>query len=335
MANAAGGSILFGIGEKGGCADALIGVDVNTIDADILRLTSILRSGIEPRSLRFAFEQIQVNGSTVLELRVPQSFSRPHWVIAGGDLRFYVRNNAGKNPMSLDEIREAFIYDAAIIDRALTWRTERTDAIYKDSSLDHAKIWAVLHLVPLRAFSASAPKFDPQSQFRSGEFQLRTPFDAGSGNPNYLGWRYESRDHDGNVLAYLQIYRDFRMELVFEGGDRSEKQNVTRLWAGVLETDLGKWLTRFKAWTGEFEYPLPAFALLSLLNTRASVIISDHRTYQTNEATLHLEPALIEDGQFEPRSALLPAYNHLYQSYGFAACPYFDAQGKWRSDVRL
>lgn len=332
MANAQGGTILFGIAEKAGCADTIHGVSSDNIDREILRLTDILRSGIEPRLLRFEISSIAVDEQTVLEVAVQQSMFRPHQVVAGGDRRFYVRHNSGKAIMSLDEIRDSFVNSAAVLDRARVWRSQRMAALSNDAEvkLDRSNIWLAIHLCPLTAFSASATRFDPQSQYKYREYPLRTPADLGNGRPNYLGWRIVGRDHDQNIYDYVQIYRDFRIEVVMRAGDVQQKTGTKVLWAGVNETQIFEWLERFQKWASHFEYPFPALCFVSLMETSKSAIIDDYNRYETDEVTLLLEPSLIESVDFAPRTVLRATYDHLYQSYGFASSPFFDENGDWR-----
>ena len=49
FANATGGDLIFGIDEVDGVASAIVGVQNNDLDSQILRLESLIRDGIEPR----------------------------------------------------------------------------------------------------------------------------------------------------------------------------------------------------------------------------------------------------------------------------------------------
>ncbi len=49
FANAAGGDLIFGINEVDHVPSELSGLDLSNIDAEKLRLESIIRDGIEPR----------------------------------------------------------------------------------------------------------------------------------------------------------------------------------------------------------------------------------------------------------------------------------------------
>src|SRR6266536_3047160 len=49
FANASGGDLIFGVTEIDGVASKVSGLDLGTVDQDILRLENIIRDGIEPR----------------------------------------------------------------------------------------------------------------------------------------------------------------------------------------------------------------------------------------------------------------------------------------------
>lgn len=49
FANASGGDLIFGMEALGGVASRLVGLELASLDADILRLESILQDGLDPR----------------------------------------------------------------------------------------------------------------------------------------------------------------------------------------------------------------------------------------------------------------------------------------------
>ena len=61
-------------------------------------------------------------------IRVPRSWSAPHRVVYLKDMNFYERNPTGKHPMSLGELRSAFVLSASIADRMRAFGEERLSA---------------------------------------------------------------------------------------------------------------------------------------------------------------------------------------------------------------
>ena len=109
LANAQGGDLIFGIEEEGGIAVALRGVEVTDVDAEILRLESSIRSGVDPRLIGLRTQWVPLaSGKGALVIRVPAGLAAPHRVIFGNSNRFYNRNSRGKYEMDLHELRHSF-----------------------------------------------------------------------------------------------------------------------------------------------------------------------------------------------------------------------------------
>lgn len=194
-------------------------------------------------------------------------------------------------------------------------------------------VWLAMHVCPLVAFSAWSPRFDPQSQFASSEFELRTVYDNGGGKVTFDGWLVEGYDRDTKrPVDIVRVYRDFRLEITFRAGERREKHGgVNVLYAGSNEKEILDWLKRFQRWADHNKFPFPALVFLTVINAGGSVILG--RYGDMDRATgnlLPLQPSLLETVAFDPSTCLRASYDHLYQSYGFASCPHFDAGGKWK-----
>ncbi len=110
LANAAGGDIIFGVGEDQGVPTVASGLPVIDPDAENLRLDSSIRSGIEPRVPAVQIKAVDgFPAGPVMVLRIPKSWSSPHMVTFKGSSRFFSRTNAGKFQMDVAEIRSAFL----------------------------------------------------------------------------------------------------------------------------------------------------------------------------------------------------------------------------------
>lgn len=110
FANTDGGDILFGVAEDGnGVAEAIIGVPVETLDADILRVEGQIRDCLDPRLPSLHIHPVQLEtGRAVIVLRVGASLVAPHRLVHKGVSRFFARNSRGKFEMDTSELRLAF-----------------------------------------------------------------------------------------------------------------------------------------------------------------------------------------------------------------------------------
>jgi predicted HTH transcriptional regulator len=81
FANTAGGDIIVGLREADGLPAEVVGVD-GDLDAEVLRLESLLRDRMEPRIIGIRMRPVPLaNGRRVLVIRVPKSWNPPHAVL--------------------------------------------------------------------------------------------------------------------------------------------------------------------------------------------------------------------------------------------------------------
>ncbi|MGO8739162.1 AlbA family DNA-binding domain-containing protein [Rhodoblastus sp.] len=152
FANASGGDIVLGVRDKEGVAEEIVGVEIDNVDKEKLRLGDIIRSGLEPRLSNFDFRWLQMDGKRgVMVVRVPRSWTAPHRVTLRNHLHFYMRNAAGKHPMNVDELRQAFSLSEGLARRVRHFRAGRVEAVISRdlpfALQDGPK--AAIHFVPL------------------------------------------------------------------------------------------------------------------------------------------------------------------------------------------
>ncbi len=133
FANASGGDIVFGVQDRQGLPETIVGVELDDADREKLRLGDLIRTGLEPRLAAVDFRWLPMEGTRgILIVRVPRSWAAPHRVTAKGHAHFYMRNAAGKHPMNVDELRQAFGLSESVAKRIRGFRDERIDAIVGD-----------------------------------------------------------------------------------------------------------------------------------------------------------------------------------------------------------
>jgi len=110
FANAIGGDLIYGIEERQGIAAAAEGVTTTNLDADLLRLDEMIRSGINPRIVGCQVWPVPglPKGPAIL-IRVPRSWQGPHIVSYQREFRFYSRSTNGKFRMDASDVREAVL----------------------------------------------------------------------------------------------------------------------------------------------------------------------------------------------------------------------------------
>lgn len=172
FANAVGGDIVFGVAEAGGVPTTVDGLEVGTdVDKEILRMTQMVHSGLEPHITVQMKAVAGPNGRPFMVLRIPRYWSGLVMVKFGGAQRFYGRRNTGKVPLDVHEIRAGFLAGAEIGDRARHFRDERVWRIRAGEApvaLSKHRALAV-HFIPASAF-APGQDVDLKRAYMSVEF---------------------------------------------------------------------------------------------------------------------------------------------------------------------
>jgi hypothetical protein len=153
FANNAGGHLIYGIAEDGGCASAPRPIQGEPADAAKRRLLQILEARLEPRVLGLQTHVVSVGGGYVLVLRVPASFNGPHRYSHNGYARFVIRSGTHTTELTYPELRAAFDRTATLSERTRQFRAERLAAVASGriSRMLIAGPQCIVHLIPLAA----------------------------------------------------------------------------------------------------------------------------------------------------------------------------------------
>lgn len=155
FSNTQGGDLLLGVADQAGQASALPGINVADVDAEILRLESIIRDGLEPRVAGIRSRALRLtSGKLVIIMRIPASMIAPHRAVISKGGKFYRRNSAGKYEMDIQELRVAFAGEERLVNR-LTAIHEEAVVAAKGRNMPFsigALPAAVLSLTPLDYF---------------------------------------------------------------------------------------------------------------------------------------------------------------------------------------
>lgn len=157
LANTSGGDLIVGVDAPNGIPAKPAPFSGN-VDAEILRLESMARGGLQPR-VSLACRSIGTDGGHFLIIRVARSYNPPHRIIRENSNRFWARSSAGKYEPNVDELRNLFMLAPRIADRTRDFRISRLARIaagdapvtlmYPDA--------VVLHIVPFSAFDRDPP----------------------------------------------------------------------------------------------------------------------------------------------------------------------------------
>lgn len=218
FANASGGDIIFGMDQtEVGAAGVLVPLPNFNGNVLELQIRQICRSKIDPPVPGLRFHPVELNpGESVLVLRIPRSWNRPH-SIAGEPTTFHVRDGKGNRSMTVRDLREAFDSATSISDRMQRFRTQRianllareTPAPLLGTSL------VALHILPVSAFDR-ATKVDIGRIMENDYKPLLGPMNAPGFDQriNFDGLISYHPSLGKPVDSYLQVFNDGCIEAV-------------------------------------------------------------------------------------------------------------------------
>lgn len=339
FANALGGDLIFGVEEKDGVAAAAHGLAVGNIDAEVLRLDEMIRSGISPRIVGWQTQVVSglAKGPAVV-IRVPRSWNGPHAISFQRDFRFYSRSTYGKFRMDASDVRDAVLAVGSIDDRIRLFRSDRVARIVADETpvpLTGTKRIAI-HIAPFAAF-VSRPAVDLLQV--ADHSDLMQPF-------NSSGWSAPTFSVDGiytygaafgaENYAYFQLDRAGRIETVESSMIPSiDPKYPHAIPSGVFPTELFNAVERALRLYDLLEILPPYAVMVSILGAKGAVLWMDVVNLGSplrplDRDALLLPEVVINDRPVDVPAVMRPLLDVLWQSFGMKRCTEYSEDGQWK-----
>lgn len=330
FANTNGGDILFGLEENQGLPTAIIPLQLADLDLEIRRLDGIISQGLEPR-IRHTIRAINLeNGGYVMVVRAERSWIGPHRVVFKGHDKFYGRSSAGKYPLDVSQLREAFAASAGLTEGFKSLVSDRLHLINNDPPIpfvDGSKV--IVHCVPLQALTEQ-PNVDV---LRFAEYAHQIPLLSNTlrnwliNFDGLLGYAGQETAH-----AYTQLFRNGLIEAVSGTLLRYGNQGANFIPHISLEQ---KALQHIKKCFGVFSRlgVVPPIAIsLTLLGVKGFVIQASQWSdpgMPIRQQDLFLPPVVLQ--QFdEPLPKLLkPIFDLIWNASGLYGSINIDGEGNW------
>jgi len=339
FANAVGGDLIFGIKEESGVATELSGLQISDPDAEINRLESSVRDGIQPRITGLSSRAIPfASGAYAVILRIRKSWTSPHMVTYKGHSRFYSRTSTGKYPLDVTELRAAFTMSETAIERIRNFRIDRLGKVASGETPvpleNNAKI--VLHLIPVDAFDPST-RYDISSVakdltklypiYSSSIFDNRYNFDG------YL--TYSQFPNSSSAHSYLQIFRNGIIEAV-EAYMIRQTGDDCLIGSLAFEKELINALPRLLEIQKRLGVEPPDFVMLGLLGVRGySMAVDSSRfpfaaAHPIDRDALILPEIMLDTLECDASQILKPIFDSVWNATGWPRSMSYDENGKWR-----
>lgn len=332
FANTIGGDLVFGVEEALGVATAAAGISFADPDAEIQRLESVLRTGLEPRLPAHQIRWIErTPGRGYLIVRTPRSWAAPHRVVFR-DAKFYGRSESGKYPLDVAELRAVFLASEALPDRIRRFRTERATLIEVGEGALPLKPGArlVLHIIPVSAFVS------PLALMVNERTALFGPI--GASGFNYLHTLEGFATYSGpegsteGVRAYTLAFRNGIVEAVAVVGHTDQKD--ASITPASVELSLLRMLTPYLQSMQRLGIQPPFFIAVSLLGARGYRLhvrswAVDAVQRPLNRDVLFLPEVEIQEALPPAELVLRPLFDLFWNAFGYPGSFSFDQQGRY------
>lgn len=332
LANASGGAILFGVVEEKGAAESLSGLRLDDPDAEVRRLSQILESGIEPRIAGIKLAPVCLGDSDVLVVDVPESLDAPHRYLFNNHSKFVQRVGTHTSELSYDQLRTAFNRTSARMDKLRRqWEEQLTLRNLWKPIIDGPAC-----VVRLASLSSADERqvIDPKIAYEHWSKLIFPDWGGGSPAFNYEGVvAYQSRSADTqsalvqvNRYGSISAYRTARLLI-------DDRPLIPSVVIGDFIIQAAKKLIEFSLAIG-----LRGSALLNVGLVRLSGFEFATRDRYGFGSELAAGPPEITMPEFwiddlensgVVDHLMRPGFDLIWQSFGWAECPEFSAEGMW------
>jgi hypothetical protein len=338
MANSLGGYLLIGIDEKNGIASDVCGVEMPDPDGLVRAVSDFIRASFEPPLIEFRVKCVAVEDQRgVLVIKIARSWNAPHRVTVAKDHRFYIRDENGKHPMSVEELRRAFLFASEVEERIRRFRSERLEILTNNEGpLSVGKEGDgrfIMHVVPRAAFTDGIRlSFEER-----GSSMWPWPLGASGANSMYsldgLVSYSGPEERFDTVRAFSTLFRNGIAEAVAKV-HVGEKDGLRNISLNGLEQDV---ISGVRQILGEYEkrfIPAPYTVLLSLIGVRGvSAPINEWRggiafPHRSDRIML---PELVIDAAGAantPEITLRPLFDVMWNAFGQYGSPNYDQSGQ-------
>jgi hypothetical protein len=341
LANAGGGDLVVGVVAPKGVPERYAAIGTEQTDAEILRIESMIRDGIEPRIPGIRTRPVAASDGSgeILVIRVPQSFAAPHMVVFGNLSRFYSRNSAGKYQLDVGEIRNAFALSDSVRTSLSRWRADRLARISARETpvLLAPNAMTVLHTIPVVS-ADQIQRIDVSGVAESGT-DLRPLYGGGwNSRLNFDGaLAYAPHHADPVAISYTQLFRNGAVEGVeawmLRAGRDDQPHDIPSL---LLERTLIQGLRVQFRLLMALEISAPVVVCVALLGVRGLKMAVQPGRYWSFDAypidrdDLVIPEIWVDDLNNAPAALLRPAIDAIWQAAGWPRSENYDAEGVWQ-----
>jgi len=343
MANAQGGYILIGVeedkGQPDGTPKSLIGIGDG--DAEANWIQSVCLSSIDEKIPGLQVRDIPIaNGLSCVVISIPNSVRKPHMVVHEKHRSFRMRHVREKSLMGMQEVRNMILSMNAYRASLAEFIAERKRALKEIAKEEPALL---LMVTPIYVDS---DKFDPLRDDVRNTLAKAPGFidDGATGvvsvppQPRIfgieVGYHYTS---EGQPQNHFRLFRNGHLE--YSARLRHTKKSSDeplKIYSHQIATNMVRFLELGAQLMSVGEISEPILITLHIENCNPSLLYrwrryEDFFLHQSDNLFIWREPNL--SLQFtvtdlaEPQNLARATINNLFNAYGYADNPHFDADG--------
>lgn len=341
FANSIGGDLIIGITEDENTKIPvkICGISYPTEDELVRRVESFIRDSIQPRILNIRFKVVPIqDGKCVLIMRIPQSLFAPHRIEFHEYHKFFNRNNKGKYPMDINEIRIAFNSGLDLNKRIDSFKTDRYYDILsnKYDKLNNNKPIFIVHYIPVSAFNRSLQLFSAK--------EIKQSISASNSNA-FGNTSFSSITVDGVLIPHTQYDDSFAF---FKNNGIIEKAStkyfdkdyvITSIVPNIhcdninisaIHENLIADFNQTKNYYTSIGIVPPIVISCAFLNA-ANYTIPSMRTFQhilgkIDREILCTNDVYVEDFSESTENILKPIFNSIWNACGYEESPYYNKE---------
>ena len=337
FANSHGGHLIFGVSEVNGVPNKIEGIEITDYESEVLRIENLIRDGIKPRINGISIGQVKIQtGKSVIIIRIPQSFSKPHVVDYSGHWRFYSRTSSGKYPLDLIEVKSAFMLSENQAERIRNFRIDRLGKIISGDTtllMDNTPKM-IVHLIPLNSSENNLDLFNyiakrtPPSPIYASSWNHKINFD---GIITYSNWG----DKKDIVRTYVQFFKNGIVEAVESLLLRVRQDDKKYIPSLAYEREILKSVKGYLKILQDLNVPLPILFFLSFHGIKDYYLAVDQNRFWIDEQSfierndLIIPEVMIEDYQCDLSKILKPSFDAVWNAAGFEQSMNYDSNGNW------
>jgi hypothetical protein len=342
FANAAGGDLIFGVRERKGSdgkgsgeIDTLEGLPGLNVDAERLRLESMMRDGVAPRLPTVTFHEIKRGPEPpCLLLRIPRSWAGLHMVIYKNASRFYSRNSSGKSQLDVHEIRAGFVAAETAYERLRRFRAERIARIIALEAPapvgEGPKL--ILHALPIGQSEEVWSRFLTVEESQYAAFLKPMGGHPKTWHFNLDGFVVHTLRQEISRQCYTQVFRDGGVEAL-SGGSLIRDNSRGGFYPHGIEGLLIETLGRYQKFWEKIGAVPPLLVGIALSGVKGWKLLQGPYDFAEQDGALDRDvvvapEVLLPDLAAHADVVLRPAFDFIWNGGGKPRSPNY-RDGRW------